>query len=256
MLASRFGDAASYLAGGSDLMVQINRHRRALAHLIALGSVAELSGIEVGAERTVIGALTTMKEIERHPTFAAPPLVALREAAQVVGGHQVRNVATIGGNVVNASPAADLVPVLLALDSELALSGPTGDRRLPLADFLCGPGLTTRHPGELLRQVTFTPPRGAASAFLKAGRRRAMEISLVCVAVLLQLDERARCRNVRIALGAVGPTAVRARDAETLLEGLSRARPHSAWLPMPLRRRARRSTMFAPRLGTAAGWSL
>ena len=99
------GPEARYLAGGSDLMIQINRRRCAPAHLIALDRIAGLSGTETGGDRVTIGATTTMKTVERHPDFGDAPMAALAEAAShVVGGHQVRNVATVGGNIVNASP--------------------------------------------------------------------------------------------------------------------------------------------------------
>src|SRR5262249_55471076 len=146
-------------------------------------------------------------------------LRALVEGAQVVGGHQVRNVATVGGNIANASPAADVVPVLLALDASVTCAGAAGERTLPLDAFLLGPGQTARRAGELLTAVRFSaPPRGTATAFLKAGRRRAMEISVVCVAVRLTLDGE-RCVDARVALGAVAPTTWRAREVERLLEG-------------------------------------
>ncbi|MBI4629585.1 MAG: FAD binding domain-containing protein, partial [Candidatus Rokubacteria bacterium] len=136
-------------------------------------------------------------------------------------GHQIRNVATVGGNIVNASPAADVVPVLLALDATVTCLGPDGERTLPLGGFLSGPGQTARRPGELLTSIRVDrlPPR-SATAFLKAGRRKAMEIAVVCVAVRLTLDAaRARCQEARLALGAVAPTTMRAHGAERALEG-------------------------------------
>ena len=160
-----------------------------------------------------------MKTIESDARLIGA-LLALPEAARVVGGHQIRNVATIGGNIANASPAADLLPVLLALDAEVELGGPEGARRIPLGRFRRGPGVTASEPGELLRRVACKrPPANAATAFVKAGRRRAMEISIVCVGALLSLDENGRVREARIALGAVGPTAMRAAPAETMLRG-------------------------------------
>ncbi|HJU20096.1 MAG TPA: xanthine dehydrogenase family protein subunit M [Stellaceae bacterium] len=218
-LARELGPEARYLAGGTDLIIQINRKRCAPGPLIALDRIAGLSGVAAGDGVIAIEAMTTLKTIERHPAFAGP-LGALAEAARVVGGHQIRNVATIGGNIVNASPAADLVPVLLALDAEVELAGPAGARRLPLGHFLRGPGVTAREPGEVLLRVAFArSPAQTATAFIKAGRRRAMEISLVCIAAFLALDGEDRCLEARIALGAVGPTAWRATRAEELLRG-------------------------------------
>jgi carbon-monoxide dehydrogenase medium subunit len=217
-LGARFGEAGRFLAGGTDLMIQMRRGRVAPRHVLSLHRVAGLDRIEVdGAVR--LGALVTHRAIERCPHFQGG-LRALVEGAEVVGGHQIRNVGTVGGNLANASPAADVVPVLLALDATVTCRGPDGERTLPLDSFLTGPGQTARRPGELLTSIRFDqlPPR-AATAFLKAGRRKAMEISVVCVAVRVVLDAARRCQEARIALGAVAPTTMRARAAERALEG-------------------------------------
>lgn len=218
-LAARFGGQASFLAGGTDLIVQIERGRVAPRHVIGLGRVPGLAGIEVNG-RITLGARVTHRAIEQTPALAGP-LRCFVEGAEVIGGHQVRNVATIGGNLVNASPAADLVPCLLALDGVVTLVGPGGEREVPIERFLLGPNRTARRPDELVTRVDLPalPPR-AATAFLKAGRRRAMEISVVCVAARLDLDATLeRCLEARVVLGAVAPTAVRAHAAERLLEG-------------------------------------
>jgi carbon-monoxide dehydrogenase medium subunit len=218
-LAARFGGQASFLAGGTDLIVQIERGRVAPRHVIGLGRVPGLAGIEVNG-RIALGARVTHRAIEQTPALAGP-LRCLVEGAEVIGGHQVRNVATVGGNLVNASPAADLVPCLLALDGVVTLVGPGGEREIPIERFLLGPNRTARRPDELVTRVDLPalPPR-AATAFLKAGRRRAMEISVVCVAARLDLDATLeRCLEARVVLGAVAPTAVRAHAAERLLEG-------------------------------------
>jgi aerobic carbon-monoxide dehydrogenase medium subunit len=218
-LAARFGGQASFLAGGTDLIVQIERGRVAPRHVIGLGRVPGLAGIEVNG-RIALGARVTHRAIEQTPALAGP-LRCLVEGAEVIGGHQVRNVATVGGNLVNASPAADLVPCLLALDGVVTLVGPGGEREIPIERFLLGPNRTARRPDELVTRVDLPAlaPR-AATAFLKAGRRRAMEISVVCVAARLTLDATLeRCLEARVVLGAVAPTAVRAYAAERLLEG-------------------------------------
>jgi carbon-monoxide dehydrogenase medium subunit len=218
-LAERFGVQGSFLAGGTDLIVQIERGRIAPRHVIGLGRVPGLAGIELNG-RITLGARVTHRAIEQTAELAGS-LRCLVEGAEVIGGHQVRNVATVGGNLANASPAADLVPSLLALDGMVTLLGSGGERELPVERFLLGPNRTARRPDELVTRVTLDalPPR-AATAFLKAGRRRAMEISVVCVAARLVLDASLeRCLEARVALGAVAPTAVRAHSAERLLEG-------------------------------------
>ena len=151
----------------------------------------------------------------------AGPLRCLVEGAEVIGGHQVRNVGTVGGNLANASPAADLAPCLLAVDGAVTLVGAGGERTLPLERFLLGPNQTLRRPDELLTRVSVPSlSPNTATAFLKAGRRRAMEISVACVAARLTLDAaRERCLEARVALGAVAPTAIRVPAAELALEG-------------------------------------
>src|SRR5262249_8763420 len=156
----------------------------------------------------------------RHVAFQGR-LRALVEGAEVVGGHQVRNVGTVGGNIVNASPAADVTPVLLALDATVTCAGPGGERTLPLDGFLVGPGQTAlrpRRPPAILRFSTLS--ERPATAFPKAGRRRAMEIAVARVAARLTPDATGeRCTEARIALGAVAPTTRRARGAEQALVG-------------------------------------
>lgn len=218
-LAGRLGGEARFLAGGTDLIVQMTRGRLAPRHLIALQDVPGLAGIAVDGGVT-LGAAVTHRAIERTPALSGA-LRCLIEGAEVIGGHQVRNVATVGGNLVNASPAADLTPCVLALEGRVTLVGPDGERELAVGDFVRGPGETARRPAELLTRVSMPalPPR-SATAFLKAGRRRAMEIAVVSVAVRLTLDAATeRCLEARIGLGAVAPTAIRALAAERLVEG-------------------------------------
>jgi aerobic carbon-monoxide dehydrogenase medium subunit len=217
-LAARFGAEGRFLAGGTDLLVQIQRGRLRPRHLIALHRVPGLTRIEANGG-TGLGACVTHRAIEKTAAFAGS-LRALVEGAEVIGGHQVRNVATVGGNLANASPAADLTPCLLVLDVRVALLSEAGEREVPLERFLVGPNETSRRPEELLTRVLIpTPAPRTATAFLKAGRRKAMEISLACVAARLTLDAGGeRCLEARIALGAVAATTVRAHVAERLLE--------------------------------------
>jgi aerobic carbon-monoxide dehydrogenase medium subunit len=209
---------ARFLAGGTDLMVQMTKKGFEPEHLIDLTRLSELSRIVIDDTFVTVGALATHKQIELHPAFQKT-LVGLVEAARVVGGHQIRNRGTVGGNIANASPAADVAAALLALDAEVSLTGEAGARSLRLEEFLLGPGRTARRDDELLTAVRFPNlDFRSATAFLKAGRRRAMEISVVCVAARLAIDDGV-CRQVRIALGAVDETARRARAAEAAIEG-------------------------------------
>ncbi len=218
--AGRLGGDVRFLAGGTDIVIQMGRGRINPQHLIDVSHFRELATILEEPGRITIGALTTHKTIERHPAFGDAYL-ALSQAASVVGGHQVRNVATLGGNIVNASPAADLVPVLHALDASVVLKGETATRSLPIGQFISGPGRTDRKPDELLTHISFLRlPSQSATFFLKAGRRRAMEISMVCVAAAMTLEsDYATCKAVRLAVGAAAPTAFRAAAAEQFLIG-------------------------------------
>jgi carbon-monoxide dehydrogenase medium subunit len=210
--ASEHGDDARFIAGGTDLMIQINRRRLAPRHLVSLAGLG-LDTISETQGKYVIGAMVTHDAVVTHPGFQRE-LIALAEASAVIGGRQVRNIATVGGNIVNASPAADFVPVLLALDAVVELRGPAGTRSLPLDRFLVERGRTVRRADEILTSVRFDkPPAASATAFLKAGRRKAMEISVICVAAHLVQSGKAR-----IAVGAAASRTVRVPEAEALVE--------------------------------------
>jgi len=206
------GEAARFIAGGTDLIIQINRRRLAPRHLISLAGL----GLDTIAETEtgyVIGAMATHDAVVTYPGFQKQ-LIALTQASAVIGGRQVRNIATVGGNIVNASPAADLVPVLLALEATVELRGSAGVRSLPLDRFLVERGRTDRRPDEILTAVRFDkPPAASATSFLKAGRRKAMEISVICVAAHLVHNGKAR-----IAIGAAASRTVRVPEAEALVE--------------------------------------
>lgn len=217
-VAREHGEAARFLAGGTDLIIQINRRRLAPEHLISLASLG-LDGINETRTEYVIGAMATHDAVVTYHGFQKQ-LKALTEASAVVGGRQVRNIATVGGNIVNASPAADLVPVLLTLDAMVELRGSAGARSMPLDHFLLERGRTDRRADEILISVRFDkPPNDSATSFVKAGRRKAMEISVICVAAHL-----VRGGKVRIAIGAAASRTVRVPEAEAIAEkGGSRA---------------------------------
>jgi carbon-monoxide dehydrogenase medium subunit len=216
-LAQRHGEAARFVAGGTDLAILIKRKRLAPRHLISLSGLG-LDTIREADGDYVIGAMTTHNDVVFHPAFQRE-LIALTEASSVVGGRQIRNIATVGGNIVNASPAADLVPVLLALDTSVELAGAQGARSLPLDRFLLDRGRTERRVEEMLTAVRFAkPPAPSATSFFKAGRRKAMEISVVCVAAHLVAKSSGRgYEKVRIAIGAAASRTYRATVAEALV---------------------------------------
>ncbi len=218
-LAAGLKDGWRYIAGGTDLVIQIRRGVRTADHLIDLSGISSLRGIEAHERGYRIGALCTHKDAELHSGLSQD-FPALRAAARVVGGHQIRNVGTVGGNLANASPAADVAVALLALDARIVARGPGGTRLIAIDDLFVTSGKTTLAPAELIEGVELDRPgEGARSVFLKVGRRKAMEISVVSAAVSLRVSAGGICESARIALGAVGPRPLRAKAAERLLEG-------------------------------------
>jgi len=205
---------ARFIAGGTDLMVGNQRPRA----LISLRSIPGLDGIEMGPP-TRIGALTLVADVLAHKGIATR-FPTLTQACHLFASMQIRNAATVGGNLCNASPAADLAPPLLVHDATVRLSSAGGEREMPLEEFFRGPGRTALAPGEILTDVSLGPPPAAATTtFLRKTRVR-MDIALVSVAVLLEL-EGARCKTVRVAAGAVAPTPLRLKTVEAMLEGES-----------------------------------
>ena len=208
---------ARFIAGGTDLMVRIRSGQQKPTALISLRNIGALRGIQVHESTTRIGAGTPIADLISHPGLAAtcPVLVA---AARRLAGPQVRNVATLGGNLCNASPCADTAPPLLVLDAWVRIEGHGGARDLPLEDFFIAPGQTRLTPGEVLTQVCFdAPPVGTLTCFQRRSRVR-MDVSMASVAVALTLDGD-HCLRARLAAGSVGPRPLRLRGVEALLKG-------------------------------------
>ena len=216
---------ATVLAGGTDLMPQSKAGKVKPAHtLLNIRRVAGLEGIEVAAGALRLGTLTTVAALlESALVRQHAPLLVL--AADKFASDQIRNAATLGGNLCNASPAGDLLTPLLALDAEVELAsltpaGVMAKRWLPLAAFFTGPGRTLREATELLTAIRLpVAPAAQCCRFYKGGTRPALDISTISIAFAARRDEAGRLHDVRMALGAVAPTPVRARRTEALLEG-------------------------------------
>lgn len=216
-LLSQYGEKASILAGGTNLMVTVNRKLLSPEVVISIGS-SGLDYIKTDGDNLVIGAATNHTEIARSALVRerAPLLV---EVVKSIGSPAIRNVGTIGGNLVNASPAADTAVALLALNAKLKLVSADGERDIDVETFFTGPGETVLQPNELLQEVSIPSQRtGSKSAWHKLGKRKAMVCSVVSVAIALQIDN-GICTQARIALGAVAPTPLLAKRAGSLLEG-------------------------------------
>jgi CO/xanthine dehydrogenase FAD-binding subunit len=206
------------LAGGTDLMVLFEAGKLSHKKFLSIWKMPELKGIEVTRAHVTIRSLTTYTEIQKHPVLQTEfPLLC--RAAQETGGVATQNRGTLGGNIVNASPAADSPPALLVYDAELELVSAEISRWVPYNGFHTGYKTMNLRPDELLRSIRL--PRatsGWRQYYRKVGTRRAQAISKVCFAAAASLD-RDRVRDVRIALGSVAPTVLRCVKTEGILRG-------------------------------------
>jgi CO/xanthine dehydrogenase FAD-binding subunit len=221
ILAER-GRDAKVVAGGTDLLPQLKNGLLKPPWVVDLSGVAALRTLQpANGQGLRIGAAVTARAIElnAHVRSTYP---ALAESGALVGSVQVRNLATVGGNVCNAAPSADMAPPLLALDAEAVIVGPKGQRRVPLASFFVGVRQTVLGPDELLLEIVVPSPgprRGGQ--YLRHTPRRELDIAVVGVASQISLTEGDVCEKPRIALAAVAPTPVRALAAEQALVGQS-----------------------------------
>jgi carbon-monoxide dehydrogenase medium subunit len=218
VLADR-GPDAKVVAGGTDLLPQMK------TGMLRTGCVVDLTGVSqlrqlawANGSGLRIGAAVTARTLERDPGVnAAYPAIA--ESGALVGSVQVRNLATLGGNLCNAAPSADMAPPLLALDAEAVIAGPHGTRRMPFASFFLGVRRTVLAPGELLVEIAVPHPGSQSGGnYRRHTPRRELDIAVVGVASQLTLSKGV-CTKARIALASVAPTPVRAAVAERMLEG-------------------------------------
>ncbi|MGI6366465.1 MAG: FAD binding domain-containing protein [Bacillota bacterium] len=206
------------IAGGTDLLVQHYEKLDRLTGLLDLGKVAELKQITTGPQ-VWIGALVTHQEILDHPWLRAHVPILCQGAGEVAAP-QIRNRGTLGGNLANASPAADMAPPLVVLEARVELAGP-GAKSVPVQEFFTGPGGTVLAPGQIITGVSFpVPPANAGGCYIKLGRRKAMAIATASVAVQVEVAD-AKLKDIRICLGSVAPRPVRAGQTEALLRGQS-----------------------------------
>lgn len=217
------GGKARLLAGGTDLLVQLREGRRQADLVIDVKHVPELSALQFDAKAgLLLGAAVPCYRVCEHPEIARryPGLV---DAVSVVGGVQIQSRASVGGNLCNASPAADTIPALIAHRGVCQIVGPSGaSRELPVEAFCLAPGRNALQPGELLVSVRLpVPDAHSAGAYLRFIPRNEMDIAVVGVGVQVTLDATGRCTAARIALGAVAPTPLLAGEAGDALVGTS-----------------------------------
>jgi len=202
---------AQILSGGTDFMVEVNFNHRKPTTVVALGGIEELRRWSNDGSSVFIGAGVTWQDIETGPISALLP--ALAEAARTVGSPQIRAAGTIGGNLGTCSPAGDGLPVLAALECDVHLVSPRGERIVPFADFMVGPKRNSRTADEIITGVTVPVPDGY-QGYAKVGVRNAMVISIASACLVVHNN------RVRVALGSVGPTIIRATGAEQWLDQL------------------------------------
>ena len=203
---------AQVLAGGTDLLVEIKEQLRRVERVVNIKKISGIGALSFDAREGLrIGALVTAREIEIFPVILEK-YSSLAQAARELGSIQVRNRATIVGNLCRASPSADTLPPLIADGAEVTIHGIRGERRVALEDFFTGPGKTVLEPGDLVTELRVPAPAPrTGKVYLKHGRRKAMELATVGVAVSLSQSD------IKIVLGAVAPTPIRARKAEAIL---------------------------------------
>lgn len=207
------------IAGGTDLMVGLAAETvEPPDRVLDLWALDELRGIREDGDDLVVGALTTWAELRRSPVVR-DRLSALAAAAATIGAAQIQARGTLGGNAVNASPAGDSLPVLLAADAVMEVGGPRGERQVAAVDFWPAYRRTALAADELLLRIRFPALTGRQVRFRKVGTRRAQAISKVVLAVGWRLDAGGAWRDVRVALGSVAATPVRVATAEAALEG-------------------------------------
>ena len=197
------------LAGGTDLLVEINFGRARPAHVLAIDRLEELRALERNGHIRMGALVTYTRMLEDDPGSAA-----LREAARTVGSPQIRNAGTLGGNLGTASPAGDTLPVLAALDATVVLRSASGERRVKFTEYMTGPKKSVRRADELVIAAEWDDA-GPAQTFMKVGTRNAMVIAVAGLALVV---DRAR-RRVGVGLGSCGPTIIRATEAERFATG-------------------------------------
>lgn len=219
-ILSERGGAAKVIAGGTDLMVLMNAHLLETGEFLNIWGIDELRGIEDEGDALRIGALTTYTQLIKSELIKqyAPSLVA---ASRTIGAIQIQNRGTIGGNIVNASPAGDSLPVLAAYDADVEVGSARGTRRVPFNQFYTGYRRSVLEPDELVLAVLLPKLRqGEVDFFWKVGTRRAQAISKTVMACKARVDNQ-NINSISIAVGSVAPTVVRALQTEGLLTGAS-----------------------------------
>jgi carbon-monoxide dehydrogenase medium subunit len=217
-VASRLGDEAAFIAGGTELIPDFQRERETARHLISLDHIGELRGIAIKQGALCIGALTTVAAVAAS-ALVRERLVALADAARAIGSAQIRSVATIGGNFCRAVACADTPPAAIVGEARVRLVGPLGSREMSAEQFFVGSRHTVLAPGEVLVDITLpSQPAGSGSSYQRFSRRKGAALAVAAVAARVTLAG-GRIDGARLALGAVAPVPLLAVHAAAMLEG-------------------------------------
>ena len=217
-LGLRHGRAGAFLAGGTDLLVDLRSGRRAVDHVIALGGLTELTQIRRDGDHLALGALATLADIAADPAVCEGAPV-LPEAIARMAGRQIRNLATIGGNFCCGVPCSDTPPVLCALGAELVIAGAELERTVAAREFILAPRVTMLEPGEIMREIRVpVMTRSTGAAFQRFTLRQGSALAVAAVTAWLRLDG-AKIAEARITMGAVGPVPLFAQKAAASLAG-------------------------------------
>jgi carbon-monoxide dehydrogenase medium subunit len=214
-------EGSAVFAGGTDLLVDLKVGRETCRRLVSLRRIDGLRRVEFSPKTgLVIGAMATVNDVVRHDAVRQN-YPGLLDAARGLAAEQVKNLATVGGNVCRAVPCADTAPMLLALGAMLRVVSPRGERTVAMEEFFTGPRTTVLDPTDVLVAIEISPPEeGAGTASARQGRRHSLSLPLALVAVVVTMEGPV-CRNARIALGAVAPTPILATQAAAFLAGKS-----------------------------------
>jgi len=219
-LLEKQGDRARVLAGGTDIIVQVREGRRDLDAIVDIKQIPEVNELTCDGKGLVIGSAVACCLIYENAAVAKA-FPGIIDAVSLIGGIQIQSRASLGGNLCNASPAADGIPVLIALEGLCDIAGPKGNRSVPVEQFCTAPGKTVLQRGEFLVRFRFPPPKpNSGAAYLRFIPRNEMDIAVVGAGVSVQLDgSKSKCIAARIALAAVAPTPLLVPDAGAALVG-------------------------------------
>ncbi len=218
-LLSKFGDSATVIAGGTDLIVDMKFRGFRPSCLININSVKDLSYVEENGEGLKIGALTSIQALKKNELLQKE-YTGIADAARQFASLQIRNLATVGGNLVRSSPCGEMAPPLITLDATVIIASEKKEREVELVDFFLGPGQNVLEANELLREIRLQPlPARTGSSYWRLSYRDVLDLAIVGVGSRVTLDADNRVTKARVALGAVAPKPIRAEKTEALLKG-------------------------------------